>query len=92
MLIKVTNFINIQLSTVIKISSVTEIGNFRSFFALSPPKNPKDHISKKMKKIVEDIIILHMCPINDNMMYVSCNMEIIFCSFGPFFALSLFCH
>ena len=44
------------------------------------------------KKTPRDIIILHMYTINENhMMYGSWNMEhetnIIFCHFGPFFAL-----
>ena len=39
--------------------------------------------------MLEDIIILHLCTTNDNMIYGSWDMELnrIFCHFGPFFAL-----
>ena len=41
---------------------MTKIGNYGSFFALYPtPKNPKDQNLEKIKKIAEDIIILHNC-------------------------------
>ena len=42
--------------------------HFGQFFALSPPNNPKNQNFEKMKKIPRDIIILHMCTINDNHM------------------------
>ena len=64
--------------------------HFGSFFAL-PPSNQKIRILKNWKKTPTDIIILHMCTINDNhMMYGSWDMEHNrnnFCHFGPFFAL-----
>ena len=41
----------------------TEIGNYRSFFALLPSPPPL-----KMKKIAGDIIILHICTKNNNHM------------------------
>ena len=41
-------------------------------FALLPPNNPQNQNFENMKKIPTDIIILHMCTINDNhMMYGS---------------------
>ena len=43
-----------------------------SFFALLPPNNLKNQNFEKMKRMPGDIIILHMCTINDNhMMYGS---------------------
>ena len=46
--------------------------HFGQFFAHLPPKNPKNQNFEKMKKMPGDIIILHMCTINDNhMMYGS---------------------
>ena len=49
--------------------------HFGSFFAL-PPSNQKIRILKNWKKTPTDIIILHMCTINDNhMMYGSWDME-----------------
>ena len=60
------------------------------FFLFYPPKNPENQNFEKMKETPRDIILLHMCTINDNhMMYGSGNTEhdIIFCHFGPFFAL-----
>ena len=70
----------------------SEIGNFRSYFALlpppPPPKNPKNQNFAKMKKITGDIIILKMC-IKNLVMYGSwvTEWDIIFCYFGSFFAL-----
>ena len=62
----------------------TEIGNFRSFFALSPPNNLKNQNFEKIKEAAWDIIILHMCTINDNrMMYDSYDMD--FLSFWAIF-------
>ena len=51
--------------------------SFRPFFALlPPPNNPNNQNFEKMKQATEDIIILHMCTINDNrMMYGSWDME-----------------
>ena len=57
----------------------TEIGNYRSFFALlplplPPPKNLKNQNFEKMSKSGD--IILHMCTTNDDhMMYGSWDME-----------------
>ena len=63
--------------------------NFEPFFAILPPNNPKNQ--KNEKKSPGDIIILHMGTINDNhivMVPAIWSMEnIIFCHFGPFFAL-----
>ena len=41
--------------------------NFRSFFALLPPKKPQKSKFSKMKKIAGDIIILHC--------YIMCNKK-----------------
>ena len=67
------------------------LGHFLPFY---PPNNTKNQNFEKTKKALGDIIILHMCTINDNrMMYSSWNMEhdgqnflsllTIFCSFPP---------
>ena len=64
------------------------------FLPFYPPNNPKNQNFEKMKKTPGDIIILHMCTINDNhMMYGSWDMEhdrlnflsfwTIFCTFTP---------
>ena len=64
------------------------------FLPFYPPNNPKNQNFEKMKKTPGDIIILHMCTINDNhMMYGSWDMErdrqnflsfwTIFCTFIP---------
>ena len=46
--------------------------HFGQFLPFYPPNNPKNQNFEKMKKIPGDIIILHMCTINDNhMMYGS---------------------
>ena len=64
-------------------------------FSLYPPDNPKPQKPdfEKLNKTPENIIILHMCTINDNhMIYIVHRiwsaMDRIFCHFGPFFALS----
>ena len=63
--------------------------HFGQFFALLPPNNPKNQNFEKMKKIPRDIIILHMCTINDNhMMHGSWDIESdgqIFLSFWTIF-------
>ena len=42
-------------------------GNFLSlFFAVLPPKNLKNQNFENMKDTPGDIIILHICTINDN--------------------------
>ena len=46
------------------------------FLPIYPTHNPKNQNFEKMKKITGDIIILHMCTINENhMMYGSWDME-----------------
>ena len=48
------------------------------FLPFYPPNNPKNQNFEKMKKPPGDIIILHMCTINDNhMMYGSWDMECV---------------
>ena len=42
--------------------------HFGLFFALVPPNKPKNQNFQKMKKTHGDIVILHMCIINDNHM------------------------
>ena len=58
------------------------------FLPFDPPNNPENQNFVKMKKLLGDIIILHLCTTNDNhMMYGSWDMERdrIFCNFGAFF-------
>ena len=69
--------------------------SFWQFFALSPPKTPKNEHFKKMNKMPGDIIILHKCTKNhDYLLYCSwdmgrdrCNCSFsfwaIFCPFTP---------
>ena len=46
------------------------------FLPFYPPSNPKNQNLDKLKKMPGDVIILHMCTINDNhMMYSSWNMK-----------------
>ena len=57
------------------------------FLPFNPLATLKIKIMKKWKKTPGDIIILHMCTINENhMMYGSWEMKCnrIFCRFGPF--------
>ena len=50
--------------------------HFGLFFALIPPNNQENQIFEKMKKMPWDIIILHMCTINENYkMYGSWDMQ-----------------
>ena len=54
--------------------------NFLSFWTIFcffyPPNNPKNQKFEKMKKMPADIIILHICTINDNhMMYCFWDMK-----------------
>ena len=72
-------------------------GHFGLFFALLSPPDPhnsKKQNFEKMKKLAGDIIILHMCTINNNhLMYGSWDIErvgqnflsfwTIFCPFTP---------
>ena len=64
---------------------------FGPSFALLPPNNPGNKNFDKMKKALGDIIILYMFTKNHaSMMYTSWDMDatdLIFCHFGPFFAL-----
>ena len=47
-----------------------------NFLPFQPPDTPKNQNFEKLKKIPGDIIILHMCTINDNhMMYGSWDMK-----------------
>ena len=69
--------------------------SFRTIFChFTPPNNPENQNSEKMKKVPVDITILHRCTINENhMMHVSWDMEhdrhiffsfwTIFCPFNP---------
>ena len=69
--------------------------NFLSFWAIfctfTPLLTPKIKIWKKAKKTPWDIILLHMCTINeDHTMYGSWDkktQQIVFCHFRPFCAL-----
>ena len=61
------------------------------FLPFYPPMDLENQNFLKMKKTLEDIIILQMFTINDShMIYgfsdIECNRH-IFCNFGPFFAL-----
>ena len=59
------------------------------FLPFYPPNSLKNQNFEKLKKMPRDIIILHMCTLNDNnMMYGSWSVtDIILCHFGQFFAL-----
>ena len=74
--------------------------NFFSFWTVFwpfyPHNNPENQNFKKLKKTPGDIIILHMCAINDIWMYsiIGCMVPDIlsttdrfFCHFVPFFLL-----
>ena len=39
---------------------------FRPFFALSPPGYPENQNFEKLEKTLRDIMVLHICTINDN--------------------------
>ena len=50
--------------------------HFTQFFAFYPTNYSENKNCQKMKKMSGDIIISHMCTINDNhMMYLSWDME-----------------
>ena len=51
-----------------RVADVIVIFHFVLYFALLPPNSLKNRNLNEMKKIPEDIIILHKCTIND-MMY-----------------------
>ena len=70
-----------------RVADVIVIFHFVPYFALLPPNSLKNRNLNEMKKIPEDIIILHKCTIND-MMYDFWDMtDRIFCHFGSFFAM-----
>ena len=53
-----------------------------------PPNKLKNQtFDKTEKKILGDIITLHICTINDNHPEIWSMTDIIFCHFGPFFVL-----
>ena len=57
------------------------------FLPFDPPNNPENQNFVKMKKLLGDIITLHLCTTNDNhMMHGSWDIECdwSFCHFGPF--------
>ena len=61
------------------------------FLPFGPPNNPKNQNFEKMKKILGDIITLHLCTTNgDHVITVPgiwSATDIIFYHFGPIFAL-----
>ena len=69
------------------------LGHFLPFYPPSPPPQPGNQNSAKMKKASGDVIILHMCTKNHN--HIWCMLYeiwsaidiVIFCNFGSFFAL-----
>ena len=67
------------------------LGHVMPFDPPTPPNNSKNQNLEKMRKVPGDIIILHLCTINDDhMIYSSWDMEHNkpnFCHFGLFFAL-----
>ena len=74
--------------------SVCFLSFWTIFYRFNPSKNPKSQNFEKMKKMTGDIIILHMCTIDDNHMmynswYIACNGQnflsfwTIFCHFNP---------
>ena len=70
--------------------------HFGPFFPFYSPNNPKNQNGGKIKKTHEDIIILHMCSINDNHMiywflkYRAQQMEffVILGRFLPFYPIN----
>ena len=73
-----------------EIWSVTDIifCHFGQFFALLPPKNPKNQNFEKLKKRPGGTIILNMCTINDNHMMLGPEIlsttDIFFCHLDHF--------
>ena len=65
--------------------------HFGLFFVLLPPNNSKNQNFTEIKKAPGDIIIFHMCSINDNHVIMFpqtwSTTDRIFCHFGPFFVL-----
>ena len=62
------------------------LGHFLPFY---PPNDPENQNFEKMKKMPGDVVLLHLCNINeDYMIYEFWNKrhDRIFCHFGPFFA------
>ena len=78
-LLEISSFYTCVPKTIIICGTVPEIQGETSFFVIlghflpfDPPKNPKNQNFEKNKKKPGDIIILHLCTINDNhMMYGS---------------------
>ena len=67
---------------------MTKIGNYGSFFAFFPtPKIPKDQNLEKIKKIAEDIIILHNCTNRGTVPEIWREKDLIFLSFWDTFFL-----
>ena len=65
--------------------------NFLPFWVTFCPSTPENQNFEKLKKTTWDVIILHMCTINDNhTMYGSeiwSAKHLIYCHFGLFFVL-----
>ena len=56
--------------------NIEHLKSFRSIFALLSSTQPENQHFEKMRKEPGDIILLHMCNINENhMMYDSWDME-----------------
>ena len=69
-----------------------EIGNYKSFFAPPLLKSQKSRILKKLKKNSGDIIHHFTCVLKTTIRWgavpeIWSETDIIFCHFGPFFAL-----
>ena len=63
------------VSEIWRMTDVIVIFNFGLFFALLPPKNPKNENFKKINTTPGHIISLHICTTNyDHMMYCSWDM------------------
>ena len=61
------------------------LGNFLPFY---PPNSPKNQSFEKIKKVLGDIIILHMCSKNyDQMMFGSWDMVRNGCNYFSFWAI-----
>ena len=65
----------------------TEIGNFRSFFVLLPPKNLRNQNFEKIKRIAGDIIISRICT--KNLWYGVRQTEFFVIILGPFTPLTI---
>ena len=94
-LLEISFYISVPKITIIW-CTVSEIQNeayrifchFWPFFALLPPNDPKNQNFETMKKIPGDIVLLHMCAINeDHMIYVSRNVRCNWQHFLLFWAI-----